>query len=120
VGTYSADNPADEAELFQKVRAEVALEWAQRVRRDATADDMKPAKVGDFDALHYTAMVPSQLGGELRWRQWVFMAGNRCYFIVSTITPDLEDEIFPDVEAMLGTFRSVGGDAEERSESRSG
>ena len=107
MGTYSADNPADEAELFRKVRSEVAQQWARNVGQNVSADDMKSVKVGEFDALYFDAMVPSQLGGELHWRQWVFMAGNRCYFIVSTIKPDLEDEIFPDVEVMLETFRGV-------------
>jgi hypothetical protein len=34
----------------------------------------------------------------------VLMVDNRCYFIVSTIIPSLEDEIFPDVEQMIESF----------------
>jgi len=104
MGTYSADDKADEEDLSKKVRAEVALEWAKRVHPDAEPDDMRPAKVGQYEALSFEALVPSQLGKDLRWRQWVFMAGDKCYFVVSTILPDLDDEIFPDVEKMLASF----------------
>ncbi|HLX62952.1 MAG TPA: hypothetical protein VKX17_16895, partial [Planctomycetota bacterium] len=62
--------------------------------------------VGSFDALYFESMVPSQLKKEIRWRQWVFMDGERCYFIVSTIFPDNEAKIFPDVEKMLQSFKA--------------
>ena len=55
VGTYSAKDKAKEPELFERVRKAVALEWAQRVKQDAQADDLKPAKVGPFDALFFEA-----------------------------------------------------------------
>jgi hypothetical protein len=45
-----------------------------------------------------------QDGRTVRWRQWVFMVGNKCYFAVSTIFPQYEDRIFPDVQAMLASF----------------
>lgn len=106
MGAYSTNDANDAQEFFEKVRADVALEWAQRVHKDAASDDMQPAKVGTYDALYYETMVPSQLKKDMRWRQWVFMVDNRCYFVVSTILPELDDEIFPDVEAMLTTFRA--------------
>ncbi len=107
MGTYSAADPADEAELFKKVRAEVALEWAQRVYKEAETGDLTPAKVGDYDALYFEKLLGANQGKPIRWRQWVFMVGNKCYFIVSTIVPQLDDEIFPDVEKMLKSFRAL-------------
>lgn len=104
MGTYSSSDKATEKEFLQRIRADVAVEWAQRVKEDVAQEDMKQAKVGAFDALHFEAMVPSQLGKEIRWRQWVFMDGNKCFFIVSTILPEHESEIFPAVENMLQSF----------------
>jgi hypothetical protein len=105
VGTYSAAEDESEKELFEKVRTEVALQWANRVKENVAADQLKPAKVGEYEALYFEAMIPSQLDKDIRWRQWVFMAGNRCFFIVSTILPELDKKIFPDVEQTLKTFR---------------
>lgn len=104
-GTYSARKKEDEPALLKKVPVEVSLEWARRFKPETSEKDLKPAKVGSFDALAFEAMVPSQFEKETRWRQWVFMDGNKCYFIVSTIFPEQEKEIFPDVEAMLKTFK---------------
>ncbi|WP_395743872.1 hypothetical protein [Prosthecobacter sp.] len=104
MGTYSAKKKEDEAALFEKVRKEVALEWAKRVKPEAKAEDLKPAKVGAYEALHFEAMIPARTGGDVHWRHWVFMVDNACYFIVSTIFPEKEAEYFPDVEKMLGSF----------------
>jgi hypothetical protein len=106
MGSYSSDDKAKEKDLLNKVRTEVALEWAQRVAENVDRERLKPAKVGPYEALSFEAMVPSQLNKELRWRQWVFMAENKCYFVVSTILPDLDDKIFPDVQKMLTSFRA--------------
>lgn len=105
VGTYSADDKAEEAKLFEKVRTDVSLQWAERVAEGVTAEKLKPAKVGPYEALYFESMIPSQLGKDIRWRQWVFMAEDRCFFVVSTILPELDKKIFPDVEKTLETFR---------------
>lgn len=105
VGTYSAKDKASEAALFERVRKAVALEWAQRVKEGAKADELKPAKVGPFDALFFESMIDARTGSKVRWRHWVFMVGNECYFIVSTIFPGDEKALYPDVEGMLKTFR---------------
>ena len=107
MGTYSAAKKADEEALFTKVRAKVALEWAKRVKNDAKAEDLKPAKVGGYEALHFDALIPSQDGKDVRWRHWVFMVDNACYFIVSTIFPEMEEQLYPDVKKMLGSFTVV-------------
>jgi hypothetical protein len=104
-GTYSADDETETAELLARVPREVALEWAQRVKPETTAQALQPARVGAFDALFFESSVPSRLGYDLHWRYWVFMHGNHCYFIVSTLPPDKESELLPDVQAMLASFR---------------
>jgi hypothetical protein len=104
-GVYSADDQADESKLLEKVPVELALEWVSRIQEQASVEDIKPAKVGDYDALFFEADIPSQLGQQIHWRQWTFMVGNRCYFLVSTILPRLDDKIYPDVEKILATFR---------------
>jgi hypothetical protein len=103
--TYSADDETETAELLARVPREVALEWAQRVKPETTAQALQPARVGAFDALFFESSVPSRLGYDLHWRHWVFMHGNHCYFIVSTLPPDKESELLPDVQAMLASFR---------------
>ncbi|MBI3861754.1 MAG: hypothetical protein HY290_07645 [Planctomycetia bacterium] len=105
MGTYSMDSGSSDLKFFEKVRSEVALEWAQRVAPDAKAEDLKPARVGSNDALHFEKLLTGQNGKQIRWRHWVFMVENKCYFIVSTIVPALEDEIFPDVEKMVASFK---------------
>jgi len=103
LGTFTTDD-ADKAKFLRELPYDVSLDWARKVNQQAKLDDLKTAKVGPFDAVYYEAMIPSQAGKDIRWRQWVFVAGDRCYFVVSTIFPDFEDQIFPDVQAMLKTF----------------
>ncbi|MCX7008255.1 MAG: hypothetical protein NTY53_13580 [Kiritimatiellaeota bacterium] len=105
IGAYSAVDPAQEKALFKKVPAEVALEWAQRVKKNATRKELKPGKVGPYDAWFFEAMVPTHLGQDAHWRHWVFMVANKCYFIVSTIFPEREAELYPAVEQMLKSFK---------------
>jgi hypothetical protein len=116
MGTYSADDKQAEPELFRTVRQDVAFEWAQRVSEGAKLDDMREVKVGEYDALYFEAMIPSQLNKDIRWRQWVFMVDNACYFVVSTILPENEMTIFPAVESMLATFHMEAEDEETDSE----
>lgn len=109
LGEFSqkAEAKAD-PDFSEKMRLQIAMHWAKRVTPKATRDLMKPAKVGALDALFYDTMIPSNLKGEkVRWRQWIFMDGNRGYFIVSTIFPDFEDKIFPKVEEMIASFELV-------------
>jgi hypothetical protein len=106
MGSYSAPDKTQEADLLKRVPNEVALEWAKRVQAKASIADMKPAKVGPYDAIFFDAMVKSQLKKDVRWRQWVFMVGNKCYFIVSTIFPESESKVYPAVEEMLKSFHS--------------
>jgi hypothetical protein len=109
MGTYSAQDKSLEAELLKKVQQEVALQWARRVKANAKPADLTNARVGPFDALFFQAKVKTQgkAAKDVQWRQWVFMDGSQCYFIVSTIFPESETKMLPEVEAMLKSFRTI-------------
>lgn len=105
MGTYSTENGNDtQQEFLDKIRLDVALDWAKRVSPRAKASDLKEAKVGKFEALHCDVLLKGQDKKEIRWRHWVFMDGSKCYFVVSTILPKYEDAIYPDVKEMLESF----------------
>ena len=106
MGTYTPEDVEVTPEFIRKTRADISLSWAQRVRPETESKDLIPAKVGSYEALYFEAMIPSQLEKEIKWRQWVFFVGNDAYFIVSTILPEFEDKIFPDVKKMISTFRN--------------
>jgi hypothetical protein len=108
MGTYSSASQSGQAELYKKVPAELALEWAKRVQPKATKEDLKTAKVGTYDAIFFESMVKSQMKKPVHWRQWVFMVGHTCYFIVSSILPENDSKIYPDVEQMLKSFHAQG------------
>lgn len=107
VGAYSADNPAQEQALLKKIPSEVALEWARRAKKNTTRKELKMGKVGPYDALFFETMVPTHLGKDAHWRQWVFMVANKCHFIVSTIFPECEAELYPAVEQMVKSFKAT-------------
>lgn len=105
MGTYSPQGQDAMQDFYSGIRAAVALEWAQLVHEGAKPEDLRSAKVGAFDSLFYETTVPSSLGEDLHWRHWVFMVDNACYFVVSTLPPDREDKLLPDVERMLASFQ---------------
>ncbi len=105
LGSYSSDDGTEGKDLLKKVVAEVSSERAKRVKGDVELADLKPAKVGPYEALYFETTVPLRNGATIRWRQWVFSAGNKCYFAVSTIFPQFEERIFPDVQAILKSFQ---------------
>jgi len=103
MGTYSTKDDADQREFMKEIRQSVALEWAQRMNPRAEKSDLVMARVGKHKALHYDTLLKGR-GKEIHWRHWVLVDGNKCYFIVSTIVPQLEDDILPDVRKMLESF----------------
>jgi hypothetical protein len=105
MGTYSPEKGEVTPEFINKTRLNISLTWAQRVRPETKSKDLITTKVGSYEALYFESMTKSQLGEEIKWRQWVFFVGNEAYFIVSTILPEFEDKIFPDVKKMISTFQ---------------
>jgi hypothetical protein len=104
-GSYSSDDKTKEKELLKKIPIEVSMEWAKRAKDEVDPKELKPAKVGPYDALFFETMMPLRDGPTFHWRQWVFMVDDKCYFVISTILPQLDDKIFPDVEAMVKSFQ---------------
>ena len=107
LGRFSTDDKSKTPEFFQRVVREVSLEWAGRVHEGVKETDLTTAKVGAYEALFFEALVPAQTGKDVRWRQWVFMVDDRCYFVVSTIFPEFEASIYPSVEWMLKSFQDA-------------
>lgn len=114
-GSYSSEDGTKEEELMKKVVTEVSLEWAKRAKEEVDAKELTAAKVGSYDALYFEAMVPMPGGTQIRWRQWVFAVGNQCYFVVSTILPKNEDQLYPEVQAMLKSFKMKKSEAKPTS-----
>ncbi|MFH1022858.1 MAG: hypothetical protein V1809_05675 [Planctomycetota bacterium] len=105
LGSYSSDDKIKEKELLKRVPIEVSLEWAKRTKDKVDPKELKSAKVGPYDALYFETMMPFLDESTVRWRQWVFMVDNKCYFLVSTIYPKYEERIFPDVQKMVESFQ---------------
>jgi hypothetical protein len=103
LGSFSSDDNTDNG-LLKRVPREVSLEWAKRAKDVVDPKEIKPAKVGSYDALYFETMMPLRDGSTVRWRQWVFMVENKCYCAVSTIFPQFEERIFPDVQSVLASF----------------
>ncbi|MHB9140155.1 MAG: hypothetical protein ACYC4Q_12195 [Victivallaceae bacterium] len=103
LGTYSFDS--QQPGNMEKVRDEMALQWGRRVQKGVELKDMKHVKVGAYDALFFETVISAANGKKVCWRQWVFTADNACYFVVSTIFPEYEKRIYPDVVAMLKSFQ---------------
>ena len=84
---------------------QMSLEWAKGAKDGVDENDFTEAKVGPYEALHFETMMPLQVGSTVRWRQWVFMVDNKCYGVISTIFPPYEERLFPDVQAMVASFK---------------
>jgi hypothetical protein len=106
MGTYTAQDKSAEPELLKKVPQELAIEWARKVKPKVKPTEFSSRKVGSHDAVYFETTVKSQSKKEVHWRQWFFMDGEQCYFIVSTLYPDAEAKLLPDVEAMLKSFHT--------------
>lgn len=107
MGAYSADDSARE-KLRAEVCRDVSLHWLRRLGMSDEPDRFQTAKVGAYDALFFDKLISTPDGKQLHWRQWVFMAGDQCYAVISTIFADLDEAIYADVEKMLPTFRIKG------------
>ncbi len=110
MGSYSADSKDKETQVLKEAPRNLALSWAKSLKKEAGPDDFKPAKVGKYDAVYFEADLKARNGEMIRWRQWTFMVGNKCYMVHSTIVPKLEDKLYPEVKAMLQSFEVIAPD----------
>lgn len=108
LGPFSSSNQSeDKQEFCKKVKTEVSLFWAKKATQNKTvkASDFSEDKVGKYSALYYENLIPTRTLYKAKWRQWVFMDKNRCYVILSTIFPNYETRVYPDVQSMLKSFK---------------
>lgn len=104
-GKLSADTPEKLKELVKTAPCDAALDEYKRVKPDATAKDLKQAKIGPYDAYLFEAGLPPSGVEKIRWRQWHFVVDNQLVYVISTLYKDKEASLYPDVEQMIKTFR---------------
>ena len=104
MGTYSTDDPKKQNELDKKVKETIALGVAKRFKPDVDVKDMTNVKVGSLDGLYFHAKAPKTV---IIWRQWIIVDHGTAFAIFSAIKPELEQQVFPDVEKMLKSFALV-------------
>jgi len=105
MGTYSVDKGEDAANLFARVRSELAMLFARDFEKNVTAKDMRLVHVGKSDALYFQAPGPSGV----TWRQWILVDKGQAFAIVSAIKPEQEKQLLPEVQAMLDSFEVTDG-----------
>jgi len=101
MGTYSADTPEAANDLYQKVKESFAVTFAKHFKKDVTPADMKAVTVNTYPALHFEINVPSGI----IWRQWVIVEKGQAFVIVSSIKPEHDAQLYPDVKAMISSFK---------------
>lgn len=106
LGKVSADDKSKEAALIAKTAQDFALDQYRRAKPDAKLEDLKKTKVGAIDAYYFETPLPPTGPEKVRWRQWHFMIGNQLCYVISTILPDQEKALWPDVEQMIKTFNA--------------
>lgn len=102
VGGYSFE--AGAALGMNDIVEAVALEWAGRAKSEVKKEDLVAGRVGEHPALYFETRVPSRLGMELIWRQWVFSSGDRCYFVISTLDDANTAQLKSQVDDILQSF----------------
>ncbi|MDX2108263.1 MAG: hypothetical protein SFY67_17850 [Candidatus Melainabacteria bacterium] len=103
MGTYSSSD-GDAAKL-KNIPGDLLLEWAKRIKQSPTTADLKKGKIGTFDADLYECEISGKDDKKLKWHNWTFMNGNKCYFVLSAYPNELENDIYPDVQKILSTFK---------------
>ncbi len=114
LGRYSCDDRAKTPELLMQIPRDVALDWARRVKPDTSGSELKAARVGNYDALLFEATLKAKEGGDVHWRHWVFMAGDRCFLVLSTLFPDQEKALLPEVESMIRSIQVTESEGTDR------
>ena len=56
MGPYSPEDNVESQDFANKVLSALALEWVQRVNKEAEREDLKTEKVGEFDA--FSTQIP--------------------------------------------------------------
>lgn len=68
---------------------------------ECTLKDMKPAEVAGVEALFFKGQHPET---RVILRQWILVKRGTCFGIFSAVMPELESEIWPDVQVKVQSF----------------
>jgi len=102
-GTYSADSGQSPAALWNKVRNFWAVNFASKLKKGVTVEEMQKVTVDGAEALYFEAPAPRP---NLLWRQWVFVIEGKTFFILSTLPKD-DKPAMTDVDGMIKSFRTI-------------
>lgn len=108
LGTYSSDTKTEDSKSLGRIPFDIALEWARRVKEKVDESEIRHVKVGSHDTCFFETTLPSKLGKDVYWRHWVFMSGNRCYLVLSTLITDSDATLLPDVMSMIKSMKEAG------------
>ena len=100
-GTYSSDNPAQQAVVWERVRNSWATGFASRFKGDVTIAEMQRVSVDGVEALYFQTPTPRP---GVVWRQWALVKNGHAFVIVSTLPAD-DKQLLADVESMVKSFR---------------
>ena len=86
---------------------QLSIDWAKKVRPDVKPSELGTGRVGAYDAITFDTMVERAPGQKVHWRQWVVAdpVTRNVYFILSSILPEKEREIYPGVQELLASFK---------------
>ena len=102
-GTYSADDPKQEAALWEKIRNSWAISFASNFKRAISIAEMQKVSVDGVEALYFEAPTPRP---GVIWRQWALEKNGKAFVIVSTL-PSGDKQLLSNVESMVKSFRVV-------------
>ena len=100
-GSYSAEDPSQQAATWERIRNVWATSFASRLKRDVSISEMQRVSVDGADALYFQGLTPRP---GVMWRQWAFVKNGHAFLIVSTLPVD-DAKLLADVESMVKSFR---------------
>jgi hypothetical protein len=100
-GSYSSEDPALKAVMWDRIRNSWATGFASRLKRGVKVSDMQAVLVHGAEALYFQGPTPRP---GVMWRQWAFVKDGHAFVIVSTL-PAGDTKLLADVESMIKSFR---------------
>lgn len=94
-------------EALRQYAYQLSIDWAKKAKPDVKPSELGAGKVGSYDAITFDTMVERAPGQKVHWRQWVVTdpVSRNVYFILSSILPEKEREIYPGVQELLASFK---------------
>lgn len=100
-GSYSSDEPSQQALMWERIRNLWATTFASRLKRGVSISEMQAVPVDGVEALYFQS--PTSRPGVM-WRQWALVKNGQAFVIVSTLPAD-DKKLLADLEAMVKSFR---------------